>query len=260
MRRRLCALMIGALSVLAQPAAADFETAVEAYARGDHRAALQNWTREAQGGDAAAQWLVGNMYLNGEGLPGRDPARAAVFYRSAAEQGYAEAQVSLATLYRLGRGVEQDYRQALAWLYEAASQRHALAQVDLGDLFLTGVPGTVEADPTHALEWYRLAAKQGVILAQFKLAQLYLEGVGTPPDAELGLAWMAIARHAAATPMESALSRRVMGLDQVVETDTDRRTLAEIIRATYAITSARLPRDVVVRAETKAKNYDPASF
>ena len=168
--------------------------------------------------------------------------------------------MSLATLYRLGRGVDRDYQTALAWLYEAAAKKHPLAQMDLGDLFLEGVPDAVEADPAHALEWYRLAAKQGVILAQFKAAQLYVEGIGGTADPETGLAWMAIAARAAGARMESKLSRRVMPLDRVVETDPGRRTLAEIVRATYADYRSRFSADIVARAEARAATYDPAKF
>ncbi len=249
-----------ALAFTFHPAAADFEAGLEAYGRGDHRAAFETWSADAAQGDPVAQWLVGNMLLSGEGGAGPDPAAAASFYERAASQGYVEAQVSLGTLYRLGRGVAQDYRSALTWLYEAAAKKHPTAQMDLGDLFLSGVPGEVQADPSHAFEWYRLAARQGVVLGQFKLGQLYTDGVGTKADPVMGLAWLGIAARAAEEGLESAASRRVMGLRDQVATDPERRTLADIIKATYRTTRLRFTSDVIARAEARAANYDPSEF
>jgi hypothetical protein len=45
----------------------------------------------AKGGDADAQFNLGVMYDNGEGVP-EDDAEAVKWYRRAAEQGFAEAQ------------------------------------------------------------------------------------------------------------------------------------------------------------------------
>ncbi len=249
------------LTALAGPSAyASFEAGVEAYAAKDYARALDEWRESADDGDAVAQWLVGNMCLNGEGLPAPDAAAAAAYYRKAADQGHAEAQVSLATLLRLGQGVPQDYAEAIAWLYKAAAQRHPVAQTDLGELFLTGEAGKVEAVPEHAIYWYRLAAKQGVVLAQFKAAQIYLEGVGTPADPELGFAWLALANKTAGENLDSDLSKRVMPLTRVVETDSYRRTLGQIIQDTYLRYRESLPADVVREAEERAASYDPSQF
>jgi TPR repeat protein len=49
---------------------------------------------KAEQGDAAAQFNLGLMYRNGEGVP-KDYAEAANWYRKAAEQGVAAAQYTL---------------------------------------------------------------------------------------------------------------------------------------------------------------------
>lgn len=46
-------------------------------------------------------------------------AEAAVWYRKAAEQGLAEAQYELGTMYREGQGVPQDYVEAARWYRKA---------------------------------------------------------------------------------------------------------------------------------------------
>ncbi|MYD85178.1 MAG: SEL1-like repeat protein, partial [Acidobacteria bacterium] len=48
--------------------------------------------------------------------------------RLAAGEGDARAQVELGARYENGRGVEQDYRAAVAWFRRAAEQGHAPGQ------------------------------------------------------------------------------------------------------------------------------------
>ncbi len=47
------------------------------------------------------------MYNNGEGVP-QDYAQAVYWYRKAADQGNADAQLNLGRMYDNGRGVPQD--------------------------------------------------------------------------------------------------------------------------------------------------------
>ena len=69
----------------------------------------------------AAVFSVGDLYYGGRGLP-RDPARAAEFYRRAAEMGLAGAQFNLGLMYASGQGVLQDYTLAYMWLNLAAAR------------------------------------------------------------------------------------------------------------------------------------------
>ena len=65
-----------------------------------------------------AQTVVGEIYEKGLGTA-PDYARAASWYRKAADQGHARAQFNLGTLYEQGLGVEKDALQALN-LYRSA--------------------------------------------------------------------------------------------------------------------------------------------
>ena len=71
--------------------------------------------RQAEQGDPEAQYNLGDMYINGEGVP-EDQAEAAHWFRLAAEQGHAEAQFDLGVMYSQGRGVPQDVVEAVRWL------------------------------------------------------------------------------------------------------------------------------------------------
>ncbi len=49
-----------------------------------------------------------------------------------AAQGDAHAQFNLGVMYDKGRGVSQDYAEAVKWYRKAAEQGHASAQHNLG--------------------------------------------------------------------------------------------------------------------------------
>ena len=81
----------------------------------------------AQGGDPKAQTYVGEIYEK-QG----DFASAAQWYRKAADQGYAPAQIDLvAASYEQGKGVPKDGQQALNW-YRKASVCHDVWLADPG--------------------------------------------------------------------------------------------------------------------------------
>lgn len=69
----------------------------------------------AEQGDASAQYGLGNRYYYGRGVP-QDFAEAIAWYRRAAEQGYSEAQFILGHMYADGQGVPQDHTLAQMWL------------------------------------------------------------------------------------------------------------------------------------------------
>ncbi|HFA5965852.1 tetratricopeptide repeat protein [Neisseria gonorrhoeae] len=72
----------------------------------------------AEQGNAEAQFNLGLMYDNGQGVR-QDYAEAVRWYRQAAEQGHAVAQKNLGVMYYDGRGVRQDLALAQQWLGKA---------------------------------------------------------------------------------------------------------------------------------------------
>ena len=97
-----------------------------------------------------------------------------------AEQGDADAQFNLALMYGNGRGVLQDYKEAVKWYRKAAEQGDAQAQFNLGNGYKDG-QGVLQ-DYKEACKWYRLAAKQGSDRAQNNLAAMYANGQGVLKD------------------------------------------------------------------------------
>src|SRR5208337_4851335 len=77
--------------------------------------------REAEQGDAHSQVDLGLFYENGKGVP-QDYKEAVKWYLKAAEQGNASGQNNLGLLYRNGKGVPQDYKEAVKWYRKSAEE------------------------------------------------------------------------------------------------------------------------------------------
>ena len=85
-------------------------------------------------GYAEAQYYLGYCYYNGKGVT-QDYTEAVKWYRKAAEQGNAQAQCNLGYCYKYGKGVTQDYTEAVKWYRKAAEQGNATAQYNLGSCY-----------------------------------------------------------------------------------------------------------------------------
>ena len=83
-----------------------------AYAIGNYKQAAKWYRQAAEQGIADAQYSLGGMYYNGEGVA-QDYKQAIKWYSQAAEQGYVRAQNNLGVMYYNGDGVAQDYKQAI---------------------------------------------------------------------------------------------------------------------------------------------------
>ena len=77
----------------------------------------------------------------------------------AAEQGDADAQDNLGGCYYEGKGIEQDFKEAVKWYRMAAEQGDAAAQFHLGGCFAEGKG--VERNSAEAMRWLNKAAEQG---------------------------------------------------------------------------------------------------
>ncbi len=119
-------LAVGVLLLTSLPVEADYQAGLDAYDRGDYATALREWRPLAEQGNADAQFYLGVMYRDGQGVPQND-AEAVQWYRKAAEQGDASAQYKLGIGYGKGQGVPQDDAEAAKWYRKAAEQGDALA-------------------------------------------------------------------------------------------------------------------------------------
>lgn len=104
--------------------------------------------------DAEMQFHIGTLYETGKGVP-QDYAQAVLWYRKAAEQSFAKAQYRLGVLYANGVGVPLDEAQSAAWFQKAAEEGYVYAQEMLGSDYLTGEG--VQRDYAEAYFWFDIA-------------------------------------------------------------------------------------------------------
>jgi hypothetical protein len=126
-----------------------------------------------------AQYRLGIHYYFGRGVP-QNYADAIKWFQLAADQGLDRAQFVLGVSYENGRGVPLSYVDAEKWFRLAAEQGLDLAQVALGSIYSSGrgVPQNYD----EAAKWYRLAADQGLARAEFAIGTLYQFGHGVPQN------------------------------------------------------------------------------
>ncbi len=110
-------------------------------------------------GHSGAQNVVGEFFCHDFFDRKTDYEEAAKWFRRAAEQGYARAQLNLGILYHDGDGMPQDDKEAVRWARLAAEQGFAPAQRILGVVYEYGQG--VAQDYVQAHMWYNLAGGAG---------------------------------------------------------------------------------------------------
>ena len=127
----------------------------------------------ANQGNKEGEYYLGYCYYYGKGIK-QDYNEAVKWSRLAAKQGYANAQSSLGFCYHCGKGVIQDYNEAVKWYKLAAEQGYETAQCNLGECYYYGEG--IKQDYYEAVKWYKLAADQGNETAQYNLGECYYYG------------------------------------------------------------------------------------
>jgi TPR repeat protein len=179
-----CGLAACLLAQLAE--AGPLEDGQAAYGSGDYSTALKLWQPLADQGNSYAQYGIGRIYFDGDGVP-TDKVGAAKWFLKAAEQGDVDAQSYLAGINYYGEGVPQNYVEALRWSRPAAAKGNASAIGLLGLLYSLGQG--VPQDNAEALKWFKLAADKGISNSQLNLGLMYEHGRGVSQDYVLAHMW-----------------------------------------------------------------------
>ncbi len=166
----------------------------------------------AEGGHPVAQWKLGKMYADGDGVTQDDLRAFEYFSRIAnahAEDSpsapqaaiIANAFVALGRYYLNGipnSKVKPDMERAREMFSYAASYfGNADAQYDLARLYLK-TPDASRDDFRYGARWLGLAAQKGQHQAQALLGQMLFNGDRLPPQRARGLMWLTLARDNAA--------------------------------------------------------------
>jgi len=170
----------------------------------------------AEGGHPIAQWKLGRMYADGNGVTQDDLRAFDYFSRIAnahAEDSPSEPQsavvanafVALGRYYLNGipnSKIKSDPERAREMFSYAASYfGNADAQYDLARLYLK-TPDASRDDFRYGARWLGLAAQKGQHQAQALLGQMLFNGNQLPRQAARGLMWLTLARDSA-TPDET---------------------------------------------------------
>ena len=158
MLKQFLAGFVVAVMLSGAAVAGPVEDATAAYKRGDYATALRLLRPLAEQGDAGAQFNIGLMYKEGNGVP-QDYDEAVRWLTRAGEQGFDVAQCNLGFMYGAGEGVPEDDAKAVSWLTRAAEQGFAICQNSLGAMYANGKG--VPQDFVLAHLWFNLAAAQG---------------------------------------------------------------------------------------------------
>ncbi len=136
-----------AVSIAASPSLsyAGLGEGTAAYESKDYGKALQLLVPVAQQGNAQAQRLLGSMYLQGMGTP-QNETDAAKWFRLAAAQGDGASMQSLASLLIQGRGVQYDVEEATQWFRRAQEvAQAALAKTPADEGTSASLPAAQES-------------------------------------------------------------------------------------------------------------------
>lgn len=198
---------------------------INAFKRQEYALALHEFTQLANEGDADAQFFVGSLYQQGDGVVKnvaiampwlekaaaqkhhgalnalgvifaseeefRDYIKAEKCFEAASKQGIAEAQYNLGLLLANGLGNKQSPKEAATCFQKAAESGVAAAQHKLGKLYDEGE--VLIEDPEKALHWYHQAAEQGYAQAQYDMGLLYHHGRGVRVNHDIALHWLSLA-------------------------------------------------------------------
>jgi TPR repeat protein len=129
-----------------------YQEGVDAYQSGKFTVAADKFKALAEMGDASAQFNLGSLYRQGQGLP-QDDKQAVAWWTKAAEQGHTDAQDNLGLRYAKGEGVEQDVVQAYKWFSIAGMNKNVSAAANAKVMASKMTPEKIEQAQSLAKEW-----------------------------------------------------------------------------------------------------------
>ncbi len=217
---------------------------------GDKIGAARALQYAAQEGNVAAQYKLGRMYADGDGVD-HDDFKAFQFFAAIANNfadegpdsinapAVSKALVSLGSYYLEGipkSPVKPSVDRAFEMFrYAAVYFANADAQYNLGRMHLDGVIGP--RDPQSAARWLRLAAEKQHVYAQAVLGQMLFSGQDIPRQGPLGLMWLSQAKDGA-DPVKDKWVVDLYEKARLASTDEERKVAERYLvkqRRTFAV-------------------------
>ena len=209
------------------------------YQAGEKLKATDALEYAADEGNVTANWKLGRMYADGDGVTIDDYKAYKYFMKVADENSdigpnsrmapaVAKAFVALGTYYRDGiknSSIKPNVKRAHELFhYAAAYFADADGQYHLGRFYLDGLNG--EKDSHRAAQWLNLSAEKGHVYAMAVLGNLLVNGdASVPAQVPKGLMWLDMAK-------EKANSKRdlwviVLNENAFSKANDDHKSLAE---------------------------------
>jgi uncharacterized protein len=199
MKQRITTLLgSGLLAAMCGAAAAGpLEDGQAADQRGDYATAMRLLRPLADQGHAEAKaclgttyYHLGARYFSSIGVP-QDFAKAAAWFRKAADLGDVDAQRDLAGLYVSGIDVPQDLGETFQLYREAAEQGDSSSLVSLE--VMCGNGQSTARDNAQTAIWWRKFDERGDFIAQYHLGEIYERGQGVLEDYVQSHVWFNLA-------------------------------------------------------------------
>lgn len=171
----------------------------------------------ASKGDPSAEFEVAARFAEGRGIA-QDFKQAMVWYQRSAQRGFAPAQYRLGTLYERGIGIKADGERAKIWYRRAAEQGHVKAMHNLAVL---NSGREQSADYATAVTWFTAASERGLADSQYNLGVLHESGLGLPRDFKQAYYWLSLASRNGDKDAARRRDQVRMKLDEADVTSTD---------------------------------------
>jgi len=206
---------------------------------GDAKSSVEALKYAAAGGQSLAQWKLGRMYAQGQGVPHDD--YQAYQYFDQLIQSYNEDEPDRRDISAVSNAfvavgvyclngiantdVKPDPERALEMFqYAATNFGDPDAQYNLARMYMDGSAGLTKNN-MRAARWLALAAEKRHHPAQALLGHLLFVGDGVPRQRARGLMWLTIAKSAAQGPKDDWMID-LYTKDNALASDDDRQVAA----------------------------------
>jgi TPR repeat protein len=129
-----------------------YQEGAEAYQASKFDVAASKFKSLAERGDASAQFNLGVLYHQGQGVA-QDDKQAVEWWTKAAEQGHTDAMDNLGLRYAKGEGVTQDWAQAYKWFSIAGMRKNVSGASNAKVAASKMTPEQVELAQNLAKDW-----------------------------------------------------------------------------------------------------------
>ena len=229
-----CALLLSSCWKTAEVPSVPGQQSASASSRSNPALSFEQVKKLADSGDNRAQFELGAMYHDGDGVA-KDRKKALEWYRTAADGGNRQAQFNLGLMYKNGEGVPANLETARKWFIKASDAGDVRASFQLGLLSYQGT-GVIK-DMTKALQYFTKAAMGGLAEAQVNVGVMHLRAEGVIQDVIEGYAWLSIAKENGSTRAAGMLKDLTEKL--TVEQEKQGKELAAKLKAEMKATETR---------------------